>query len=307
MASAPTGSMAVGARVSSWKLGGLSLPDLARRVWREIGNDEVTDRAAALSYYFLFALFPALLFLTALLGFLPVEGLQERLLSYARDMLPPDAASTLERTLTEIVSERRGGLVSIGVLAALWASSNGMASVMSTMNRVWGVKEQRSWWRRRVLAVGLTLGFSAFIVASLVLLVFGGVIGGTVANVFGLGQLFKVVWNAVSIPIVIVCALFGIELVYYVAPARKREWRWITPGATVALVAWLAMSFGLRVWVSRFADYSATYGSIGGVILLMLWLYLTSVVVLVGAEIDAEIEAVARPETEPSRRVQRAA
>ena len=294
-------------RVSPWKLGKLSPMELARRVWSEIDKDEVTDRAAALSYYFLFALFPALLFLTALLAYLPVEGLQDRLLAYASDVLPSDAASTLERTLKEIVTERRSGLLSIGVLAALWASSNGMASVMSTMNRVWGVKEQRSWWRRRLLAVGLTLGFSAFIIGSLLLLVFGGVIGEAAANLFGLGEVFKTVWNAVSIPLVIVCALFGIELVYYVAPAGPREWHWITPGAAFALVGWLGMSFGLRMWVSRFADYSATYGSIGGVILLMLWLYLTSVVLLIGAEIDAEIEAAARQEVQPPRRMARAA
>jgi membrane protein len=300
-------AMARRARVSAWKLGGLSVRELGRRVWSEVNDDEVTDRAAALSYYFLFALFPALLFLTALLGYLPVEGLQERLLAYARDVLPADAASTMERTLTEIVTERRGGLLSIGVLAALWASSNGMASVMSTMNKVWGVAEQRSWWWRRLLAIGLTLGFSAFIIGSLLLMVFGGVIGGAVANTFGFGDVFKVLWNAISIPLVIVCALFGIELIYYVAPAGPRQWQWITPGAALALASWLAMSFGLRLWVSKFADYSATYGSIGGVILLMLWLYLTSVVLLVGAELDAEIEAAARQAPELAPRAARAA
>ena len=280
--------------------------ELSRRVWREIDQDAVTDRAAALVYYFLFSLFPALLFLTALIAYLPLQGLQDRLLTYATDMLPPDAAATLERTLAEIVGIRRGGLVSLGVLAALWASSNGMASLMSTMNRVWGVKERRSWWRRRLVAIGLTLGFSVFIIGSLLLLVFGGVIGGAIANFFGMGGVFKVIWNAVSIPLVVVCALFAIELVFYAAPAGPREWQWITPGAAFALAAWLAMSFGLRFWVSRFADYSATYGSIGGVILLMLWLYLTSVVLLVGAEIDAEIQAASRS-TEPLRRVPRAA
>jgi membrane protein len=105
--------------------------------------------------------------------------------------------------------------------------------------------------------------------------------------------------------IVIGCALVGIELVYYLAPAGRRRWQWFTPGATLALVAWLAMSFGLRAYVNHFANYSATYGSIGGVILLMLWLYLTSYVLLVGAEVDAEIKAAARPD-EP-RQVTRAA
>jgi membrane protein len=298
--------MASTGAVSPWRLGGLGVRDLGRRVWNELGKDEVADRAAGLSYYFLFALFPALLFLTALLGYLPLAGVQERLLAYARDMLPADAATTLERTLAEILNVKRGGLLSIGVLAALWASSNGMASVMTTMNRVFDVTERRSWLRRRLVAVALTLAFSVFIIATLSLMVFGKVLGAGVAAWFGLGGLFTVLWNVISIPLVIGCALLGIELVYYLAPAGNQRWRWITPGAALALGAWLAMSFGLRVWVSKFANYSATYGSIGGVILLMLWLYLTSYVLLVGAEVDAEIDAAidraGRPAEEPAVR-----
>jgi membrane protein len=279
------------ARTRASRLGGLSVAELGRRVWSEIGDDEVSDRAAALSYYFLFALFPALLFLTALLGYLPVTGVQERLLAYTRDVLPPDAAATLERTLDEIVNDRRGGLLSLGVLAALWASSNGMASVMNTLNQVFDVEERRAWWHRRLLAVVLTAAFAAFIIGALTLIVFGRVIGAVVASWFGLGDLFTFLWTAISIPLVIGCALIGIQLVYYLAPAGERRWRWITPGATVALTSWLAMSFGLRIWVAQFTNYSATYGSIGGVILLMLWLYLTSYVMLIGAEIDSEIQA----------------
>jgi membrane protein len=299
--------MTPAAAVSPWKLGGLSLRELASRVWREISDDEVSERAAALSYYFLFALFPALLFLTALLGFLPVEGLQERLLAYAQDVLPPDAASTLERTLTEVLSVRRTGLVSLGALITLWASSNGMVSVMNTMNRVWGVKEHRPWWKRRAMAVGLTLVFAIFIVAALLLLVFGGRIGHVIAESFGLGALFTTLWTLVSMPVVIACALIGIEVIFYGAPARRGRWRWITPGAVLALVLWLGMSLGLRMWVANFGNYSATYGSIGGVIILMFWLYLTSFVLLVGAEVDAEIEAAAARPDETPRQMARAA
>jgi membrane protein len=288
-------------RPSPWKLGGLSVQDLARRVWRELREDEVTERAAALSYYFLFALFPALLFLTALLSFLPVEGLQERLMAYTREVLPPDAASTVERTMTEVVGARRTGLVSIGLLVTLWASSNGMVSLMNTMNVVFDVTERRPLLKRRLLAIVLTLTFAVFIVAALVLMVFGPPIGEMVAGWLGLGDVFKRAWAVVNIPIVIACALIGIQLVYYLAPAGARRWRWVTPGATFALLAWLVMSYGLRLYVGRFANYSATYGSIGGVILLMLWLYLSSVVFLVGAEIDAEVRAAAL-ETERDQR-----
>lgn len=292
--------MAHSSDTAVWKLGGLSVRELATRVWDELGRDEVSDRAAALSYYFLFSLFPALLFVVALLSYLPLAGVQERMLGYGREMMPPAAAMTLENTLDEIVNARRGGLLSLGILATLWASSNGMASLMSTLNAVWGVREARAWWKRRLLAVLLTIGFSVFIIAAMVLMVFGPKIGGLVANWFGLGDVFTVLWNVVSIPIVVACALIGIQLVYYLAPARARHWHWITPGAAVALVAWLAMSFGLRLYVSHFGNYSATYGSIGGVILLMLWLYLSSLVFLIGAEIDAEVEAAAARAATPT-------
>jgi len=254
----------------------------------------VTDRAAALSYYFLFALFPALLFLTALLGFLPLAGLQERLMSYVTNVLPPDAAGTLQRTLNEVLQGNRGGLLSIGALVALWAGSNGMASVMTTLNAAYDVRESRAWWKRRLLAIVLTVAFSLFIVATLTLLVFGPKLGAVIAGWFGLGRLFTVAWNVISVPVVILCALIGVGLVYQLAPNTRQRWRWFTPGAVLAVVLWLGMSFGLRLYVQHFANYSATYGSIGGVILLMLWLYLTSVVLLLGAEVNGEIEKAAR-------------
>jgi membrane protein len=169
--------------------------------------------------------------------------------------------------------------------------------------RVYDVRERRSWWKRRALAILLTLALAVFIMAALVLLVFGPFIGAIAAGWFGLGGVFTRAFTLLNVPIAIVCALIGIELVYYVAPAGERRWRWVTPGATLALLAWLAMCFALRLYVGRIANYSATYGSIGGVILLMLWLYLTSVVFLIGAEIDAEIDAATHQAAVPARRI----
>jgi hypothetical protein len=168
-----------------------------------------------------------------------------------------------------------------------------MASVMTALNVAYDVEDTRPWWKRRLLSILLTLGFALFILTALVLLVFGVRIGGAVAAALGLGALFTVTWNVLNIPIVVAFVLVGIALVYYFAPAAKQHWRWVTPGSVVALVLWLAMSFGLRLYVARFTDYSATYGSIGGVMLLMLWLYLTGLALLVGAEINAEIEHAA--------------
>jgi membrane protein len=289
--------------LSPWKLGGLTVRELASRVWAEMDRDEIVDRAAALSYYFLFALFPTLLFLTALLGMLPFPGLMDALMAYADQTLPADAASVLEKTLDEIVRGSRKSLLSIGVLAALWASSNGIGSMMTALNVAYGVRDPRPWWKRRLLAIGLTVGFSLFILGGLLLLVFGPRLARGVADWLWLGDVFTTVWSIASVPVAMLLVLVGIALVYYLAPAVEQRWRWVTPGSAVALVVWLAMSLGLRFYVTHFGNYNATYGSIGGVILLMLWLYLTGVALLLGAEVNAEIEHAAAHRGEPTAKL----
>jgi membrane protein len=290
-------------QTSPWRLGGLTVRQLASRVWREYGEDEVSDRAAALSYYFLFSLFPALLFLTALLGMLPIPGLMERLMAYVDQTLPGDAASVIDKTLTEIMRGSRGSLLSIGALVALWSGSNGMGSVMVALNVAYDVEDARPWWRRRLVAIALTVGFSLFILAGLIAMVFGPRLATIAAGWFGLGDLFTSIWTVASVPVAMLFVTMGIALVYYLAPAARQEWRWVTPGSAVALVLWLAMSFGLRFYVTHFGNYNATYGSIGGVILLMLWLYLTGIALLLGAEVNAEIEHAAAQRGEPSAKL----
>ena len=281
------------APVSRWTLGGLSLGELARRVFRRSREDEILERAAALSYYFVFALIPTLLFLATLLGLLPAFNLMPQLLSYVDRVLPRDAASLLKRTLAEVVTAASGQLFSIGVLAAVLGASSGMVSIMRALNVAYGITDKRSWLRRRLVAFALTLGFSVFILTAMLMLVFGERIGETIGDSFGLDSLWTRAWRLLQWPIVAFLGLTGLTLVYYLAPAAQRRWCWITPGSTVALVSWLVVSLGLRFYVSRFANYNATYGSIGGVILLMLWLYWSGVALLVGAEIDSAIDATA--------------
>ncbi|PYM14493.1 MAG: YihY/virulence factor BrkB family protein [Candidatus Rokuibacteriota bacterium] len=278
---------------SPWNLGGLSLPTLARRVYHEIDEDEIFDRAAALAYYFLFALFPTLLFLTTLFGMLPVPGLIDRMMAYLQDVLPGDSASMMQKTLGEIVRGARGRLLSIGALAALWAASAGVSSMISALDITYEVSDPRPWWRRRLLAIGLTLALSLLALVAMVLLVFGGTIGSLLGNRIGFGGVAVAIWNVVQWPVAVFCVVFGVALVYYTAPAVRQRWYWITPGSLFATFAWVTMSIGLRLYVEYFGNYNATYGSIGGVILLLLWLYLTSAVLLIGAEINSEIEAAA--------------
>ncbi|MBI3637509.1 MAG: YihY/virulence factor BrkB family protein [Candidatus Rokubacteria bacterium] len=279
---------------SPWRLGGLPLRELAAHVRREIVADAAMDRAAAFSYYVLFALFPTLLFLTTLLGIVAMPSLMDALLVYSAGVLPGDVASLVRRTLAEVVSGAHGSLLSVGAFVALWAASSGMMAIMTSLNVTYDVVDARPWWRRRLTALGLTFAFGIFTLAGLLLLVLGPRMGEAVAGFFGLGRAFAIVWHIAHWPAVIVLLLTGITLVYYLAPAIDGRWRWATPGSVFALVAWLGMSFGLRLYVTHGGDYNAAYGSIGGVILLMLWLYLSGLTLLVGAEIDAEIARAGR-------------
>jgi len=213
-----------------------------------------------------------------------------QLMGYADRVLPGDAASLIKKTLAEVVRGASGGLVSVGALAALLGASSGMRSIMKALNAAYGIADHRSWWDKRVIAIALTLVLSLFTLTALLLLVFGARVGEAIGGFMGLDPLFTLVWKLFQLPVVMLLVLTGLTLVYYLAPAVDRAWSWITPGSAFAVVSWLLMSLGLRFYVGYFNHYNATYGSIGGLILLMLWLYWSGVTLLVGAEIDATIE-----------------
>jgi membrane protein len=276
-------------RISPWTLGGLSPGELGRRVYQQLWNDEIMDRAAALSYYCLFALFPMLLFLTTLLGLLPGANLMGRLMEYVGQILPGDSAALVQVTLAQVTRGASAKLLSAGAIGALWAASAGMASVMGALNVAYEVTDTRPWWKRRLISISLTVVFALFVTCGLLLLVFGEQLGRALAGWVGLGGVFTDVWEIVRWPVAIGVALTGISLIYYLAPAVDQPWHWVTPGSVLALAGWLLASYGLRIYVASFANYNATYGSIGGVILLLLWLYVTGLILLTGAEINAKI------------------
>jgi membrane protein len=279
--------------LSPWSLGGLSLRQLAARVWAESLTDEILDRAAALSYYFLFALVPTLLFVTALLGLSPVGGLLDRLLAFAARLLPADAMSVLTGITSQVVRGAGGGLVSAGAAGALWGASRGVQSIILALNVVYDVRHPRPWWRRQVVSIVLTVTFTLFTLSGLLLLAFGERIGRALAERAGLGSIFWASWTVLHGVTVGVLLLTAMDLVYHFAPAVRQRWHWLTPGSAFALTAWLLASVGLRLYVTNVASYNVTYGSIGGVILLLLWLYASSVALLVGGEINAVISRAA--------------
>ena len=281
---------------SLWKLHGLSPLALLKNVWAEIQQDEVFGRAAQLSYYFLLALFPLLIFLTSLIGIALGSGsdLRQSLFSYLAEVMPPSAFQLIESTMLEISKASTGGKLSFGLLAALWAASNGMGAITEALNVAYDVKESRPWWKTRLQAIGLTTALSVLIISALLLVLYGGKIVEVLAANFDFGSAFVMTWKIAQWPIVFAVMLLAFALIYYFAPdLRDQKWAWVTPGAVIGVVLWLLASFGFRTYLHFFDSYSATYGSLGAVIILMLWLYLTGVAVLVGGELNAELEHMA--------------
>ena len=263
-------------------LGGLSVQELARRVVREIQQDDCLGRAAQLAYYFLFALFPFFLVLTTLLGYLPIPNLLDHLMGMLGQMLPGEALQLVQDNLHELVSGGRGGLLSFGLLAALWTSSSALTAIMDSLNRAYDVEEGRPFWKVRGLAILLTVGLSAFIIVSIGLLTFGPQIGGWIADQMGLGLVFQMAWNVLRWPVIVGLLIVAMALVYYLAPDVEQQWQWITPGSIVAVLGWLLASLGFSYYVNQFGSYNATYGSIGAVIVLLTWMYVSGFFVLVG-------------------------
>ena len=269
-----------------------NLSRLVARVVQRVRDHEIFGRAAQLSYYFLLALFPLLLVLINVLGYMAQEGtaFRERLLLYLAALMPRSAIALVRTTLDEISNASGSGKLSFGLLAALWAASNGVGAISGTLNTAYNVKERRPWWRVRLICVFLTVALAILILAALAIVLYGGTIGEALAARYGFGDFFTSLWTIVQWPIALVFVLTTFDLIYNFAPDLPPGARsWITPGAFVGVGLWLLVSFGFRLYLSFFDSYSVTYGSLGAVIVLMLWFYLTGVAILIGGEVNSEV------------------
>ena len=286
--------MLASANSSPARASGRTCRSLLKRIWERINDHDLLARSAQLSYYFLLALFPLLIFLMTLLGYFAASGsqLRDSLLSYLSTVMPYSAVMLVRSTLDEVTAARGGGKLSFSLLAALWVASSGMGAISDTLNVAYNVKETRAWWKVRLISVALTVALAVLIVAALTIVMYGGRVGDTVANSVGYGGAFKIAWRIVQWPIMLVCVYFTFHLIYYFAPSRpRRRWQRTTPGALIAVVLWLLISFVLRIYLHFFNSYSLTYGSLGALIVLMLWFYLTGMAVLIGGEVNSEMDA----------------
>ncbi len=280
----------------------ISWSELLKRTWREFNADNCLGLAAQLAYYLLLALVPAMVFLVALTSFLPGH-LIERMISTAATFAPGAITDLLRDQLTSISEGGHGGLLTFGFLMALWSSSAAVVALTDALNRAYDIEEARPWWKVRLTAIGLTVGLAAFVLVAFALVLLGPTLAEWLAARTGLGSAFEWTWKIVQWPLVVALVATALGLLNYFGPDAEQDWAWVSPGAILGTVLWLLASLAFKIYVTNFGDYNETYGSLGGVIVLMLWFYLSGLAILAGAEMNAEIEHASPHGKNPGEKV----
>lgn len=260
--------------------------EFLRRVYAEARSDDVVSGAAALGFYLTLAIFPAMICLMAIIPYLPLSQVDDAIMDLLRQALPPSAAHLFADVVREVTTERRGGVLSFGVVFAMWTASSGMQAVMRQLNKAYDVTERRRFVKARATALSLSLLFGVLVLGAFSLVVAGGVIQDWLGRRFGFSPTllgFFVVFRWV---IIVAALLLAIQLIYYLAPNREHAFRLVSAGGVTATVLLIGTSSAFRLYTANFGHYSAVYGSIGAVIVLMLWLFLAGLVILLGAEIN---------------------
>jgi membrane protein len=284
---------------SLWNLQGVPVGIVAIRTWKSILTDRLFGRAAELGFYFLFALFPTLFCASSILGLAArsADQFYDQLLNYLALVIPTSALGAVLETFNETTAAATPGKLTFGLIAAIWSASVGISAIQDSLNEVYKVQNTRSFLRARIYAIGLTI-----ILAVIVTLILSALLGGDFIAAVAHHRIyhhFLAIPSAFSARLIgwtIATALLALSfaVIYYWAPdVKARCWHWLTPGGTIGILGWLLASLGLRIYLHFFNSYSITYGSLGAVIILLTWFYITGLMLLVGAEINSEIEAAA--------------
>ena len=276
---------------------------LKRTLYEALWKDNCLALAAQLAYYFFFALFPAMLFLVALASYFPVTTLIDDMFRAFSGVLPPEALQLLTEQILKISQSKDTGLMTLGMLLAISSSSAAMVAIIDTLNRAYDVEEGRPWWTVRLIAIALTIGVALFILVSFALVIAGPTLATRLATAWHLGPAFEWSWKILQWPIVFGLVSFGIALIYYFAPDVEQDWIWLTPGAILATTLWLLASLGFKYYVANWGAYTETYGLLGAVMILLLWFYISGFVILIGAELNAEIEHASPHGKDPGEKI----
>src|SRR6202162_2977533 len=275
----------------------ISWTEVFKRTWREANEDDVLGLSSQLAYYFFLALFPLLICVITVLGVLAWKGanVQDAVLDFLASVLPGSATTLVQKTLSEVNQAHATSKLSVGLIFSLWSASAGMSAIMDTLNAEHEVREGRSFVKRSAIALGLTLAVAILLIAAVAIVLAGGPTAEACS-----GGIVKIAIKIVQWPVAIALVLLGFALVYFFAPnVKDQKWHWITPGAIAGVALWLGGLFALKIYLHFFDRYSATYGSLGAVIVLLLWFYVSGASLLFGAEINSVIEDAAAAEGEP--------
>ena len=282
---------------SLWNLQGVSVRVVASRTWKAVNADRLFGHAAELGFYFLFALFPTLFCASSILGLSAQSAPQvfDRLLDYLALVIPTSALGAVLDTFNETTAAASSGKVTLGLVAAIWSASVGISAIQDTLNIVYKIEDSRSYFMARLHAIGLTVVLTTIVSLALACLL-GGDFIAALARLCLHDRLLATAATVAARVIgwTMAAALLDLSfaVIYYWAPdSKKRRWHWLTPGGALGLLGWLLASLGLRLYLHYFNNYSVTYGSLGAVIILLTWFYITGLMLLLGAEINSEIEA----------------
>ena len=261
-----------------------------KELYQETVDDDILNGAAVLGFYLMLAIFPAMIFVLAVIPYLPIANVDQAIMDLLRQALPASAAEMFTGVVQEVALEQRGGLLSFGLLAALWATSTGMYAIMQQLNITYGVKEERGFLQARLVAIALSLLFVVLVLGALSLIVLGGQIQEWLGSHFDIGDAPLAFFTVFRWVIILTALLLAFSLIYYLAPNVKQRFKFITTGSVVGVVALLIASLAFAWYTQSIGDYAATYGSVGAVIVLMMWLFIAGLAILFGSEINVLIE-----------------
>ena len=271
--------------------------ELLKRTARESLDDDCLGIAAQLAYYFFLALSPAILFLLALASFFPLGNLTVEVARLLAPFVSGEVLTLIQGEMMRLGDNDNAGLLTVGALIAMWSSSAATVSIVGSVNKAYDLIKTRPWWKVRLIAIALTSALALLVLTALTLLLTGPALATYVGRSVGLGDALEWALRMMQWPVAVAAVVTALGLVYHFAPDHSRPWTWVSPGAVLATVLWLVASLGFKWYVAKVGDYQASYGAIGGVMVLLLWFYVSGLALLVGAELNSEIAHAAGPAT----------
>ncbi|WP_296561698.1 YihY/virulence factor BrkB family protein [uncultured Acetobacterium sp.] len=266
-----------------------NLIKLLKDLYARFTNDDLRSVGAQITYFLLLSIAPFLIFLITLISFIPLGDFQSQIQPFYT-LMPTAASEILSAIIEQTIKNRSGALLTFGVLLALWSASTGVSYLIRGVNRAYDQEETRPFWKKSLVSLVITLELSIVIIASMILIVFGGILGSKVFGFLGFSETFLMIWDVLRFVIAIFAIMIVFVSLYYSAPSCRLTFKEVLPGAVAAAISWIIVSMAFSFYADNLGNYAAVYGSLGGVIALLTWIYLSSIIFLLGAEINASIK-----------------